>query len=159
MGHSASRVELLFDHDIEAESAEDLEAAFRKLGFVASTRRRLAHRGPVELTWLALAALPLQAFLSGIGAEAIKDVYAKAKRLASVRKSDNVNRDGHNVPLILQDAKTGLKIVLEDDLPAEAIRQLVGLDLGAYQAGPLHYDQGEKKWRSELDEAGAEPES
>lgn len=151
MGHPTPHAELLFDHGISVELAGDLEATFRQLGFVTSARRRLPHRGPNELTWLMLAALPLQAFLTGIGAEAVKDVYAKAKQLApSGRKAGGA---GNQVPLVLQDTRTELRIVLEADLPAEAIRQLVGLDLGAYRAGPLHYDQRQKKWRSELDEA------
>ncbi|HKS49837.1 MAG TPA: hypothetical protein VJT49_32970 [Amycolatopsis sp.] len=158
MGHPSPRVELLFDHDVSVEPATDLEATFRQLGFVTSTRRRLPHRGPNELTWLMLASLPLQAFLSGIGAEAVKDLYAKAKRLT--RSSRKTAKDGGNqVPLVLHDTATGLEIILEPGLPAEAIRQLIGLDLRAYRTGPLHYDQHQKKWRSELDEAGAEPDS
>lgn len=149
MGQPSSRVELLFDHDINTESADDFAATFRQLGFITTARRRLPHRGPVEFTWLMLAALPLQAFLSGIGSEAVKNVYAKAKQSIPAGKKD---RDGQ-VPLVLQDTTTELKIILEADLPAEAIRQLVGLDLAAYQSGPLHYDQRRKRWRSELDEA------
>jgi hypothetical protein len=150
MGHPAPpHAELLFDHEISADLAGDLEAVFHQLGFRTSTRRRLLHRGPNELTWLMLAALPLQAFLSGIGAEAVKDLYAKAKRLAPSKRGTK----DHRVPLVLQDTRTELKIVLEIDLPAEAIRQLVGLDLRGYRIGPLHYDKQQKKWRSELDEA------
>jgi hypothetical protein len=148
MGHPAPRAELLFDHGIGTETAGGLEDAFRRLGFVTVVRRRLPHRGPDELTWLMLAALPLQAFLSGIGAEAVKDVYAKAKQLITSGKKAN-----GAVPLVLQDTETELQVILEADLPAEAIRQLVGLDLRAYRAGPLHYDRDRKKWRSELDEA------
>jgi hypothetical protein len=149
MGQPSSRVELLFDHDISTESADDFAAAFRQLGFITTTRRRLPHRGPAEFTWLMLAALPLHAFLSGIGGEAVKDVYAKAKQLIPASKKDRADQ----VPLVLQDTTTELKIVLDADLPAEAIRQLVALDLGAYHSGPLHYDQRKRIWRSELDEA------
>jgi hypothetical protein len=148
MGHPSPRAELLFDHGISTDLAGELENVFRRLGFVTEVRRRLPHRGPDELTWLMLAALPLQAFLSGIGAEAVKDLYAKAKQLTTSGK-----KAGNHVPLVLQDAETELKVILEADLPAEAIRQLVGLDLRAYRTGPLHYDRGRRKWRSELDEA------
>jgi hypothetical protein len=148
-GDPPPRAELLFDHEISTELAGNLEGTFRRLGFVTNTRRRLPHRGPDEFTWLMLAALPLQAFLSGIGSEVVKDLYAKAKRLSpSGRKVDEAQ-----IPLVLQDTKTELKIVLDADLPAEAIRQLVGLDLGGYRFGPLHYDQQQKKWRSAVDEA------
>jgi hypothetical protein len=148
MGQPSPRAELLFDHDVGAETAGVLEAAFRQLGFATEVRRRLPHRGPDELTWLMLAALPLQAFLSGIGAEAVKDVYAKAKQLAAFGK-----KSAGTVPLVLQDTNSGLKVILEADLPVDAIRQLVGLDLSPFRSGPLHYDRHRKTWRSELDEA------
>lgn len=151
MGHPSPHVELLFDHDVSVEPARDLETMFRQLGFVTKARGRLPHRGPHELTWLMLVALPLQAFLSGIGTEVVKDLYAKAKGLAPAAKK--AKDAGNQVPLVLQDTKSELKIILEADLPAEAIRQLVDLDLGTYKVGPLHYDQRQKKWRSELGEA------
>jgi hypothetical protein len=148
MEHPAPRAELLFDHGMDADTTAGMVAEFRRLGFVTEVRTRLPHRGPDEITWLMLAALPLQAFLSGIGAEAVKDVYARAKRLTTAGKKAR-----NDVPLVLQDAETELKVILEADLPPEAIRQLVGLDLGAFRTGPLHYDRAGKKWRSELDEA------
>lgn len=151
MGHPAPHVELLFDHEIDMKSVNDIEDSFRCHGFVTKTRRRLSHRGPDEFTWLMLAALPLHAFLSGIGSKAVNDVYAKAKQLATRRKKDE--NDDNRAPLVLQDVTTQLKIILEADLPTEAISQLVSLDLGAYRTGPLHYDQHQRKWRSELDEA------
>lgn len=152
MGDTAPRAELLFDHDADEEATEEFEVIFRKLGFITNARRRVPHRGPNELTWLMLVAVPLQAFLAGIGAETVKDLYAKAKQLAPSRKKAK-NAVGQ-APLVLHDSKTELQIVLDADLPAEAIRQLTGLDLGAYRTGPLHYDKHRKKWRSELDEAG-----
>lgn len=157
MGDPAPRAELIFDHEISAELADDLETAFRDLGFDTSARRRLPHRGPAELTWLMLAALPLQSFLSGLGSELAKELYAKVKRLRLPgRKTEGAQ---HLVPLVLQDTNSELRIILEADLPAEAIRELVSLDLSGYRAGPLHYDQHRKKWRSELDEAEAAPRS
>ncbi|MET9265620.1 hypothetical protein [Amycolatopsis sp. NPDC004079] len=151
MGLPTSRAELIFDHDVSAESAGAVEDVFRELGFAPSARRRLTHRGPAELTWLMLASLPLQAFLTGLGGEVVKDLYAKAKKLAPGAKE---GKSDPRPPLVLQDAKTELNVVLEADLPAEAIRALAGLDLAAYRNGPLHYDRHRKKWRSELDELG-----
>lgn len=152
MGHPAPRAELLFDHDIGVEPAGDLEATFRQLGFATISRNRLPHRAADEITWLMLVALPLHAFLSGIGSAAVKDVYAKAKQLVPAHRKAKDTED-NRIPLVLQDSNTGLKIIFDADLPGEAIRQLVDLDLDAYPSGPLHYDQHRKKWRSELDEA------
>jgi hypothetical protein len=151
MGQPSTQAELIFDHGISEELAADLESSFRKLGFVTNARRRLAHRGPNELTWLMLAALPLQAFLSGIGSEAVKDLYAKTKKLSPSGKKTGTA--AKQVPLVLQDTTTGLTIIMEADLPTDAIKKLVGLDLAGYRTGPLHYDRHQEKWRSELDEA------
>jgi len=54
--------------------------------------------------------------------------------------------------LVLQDTTTRLQVVLEADLPVEAYRQLISLDLAAIRHGPLHYDRQRSEWRSELDE-------
>ena len=60
-------------------------------------------------------------------------------------------------PLVLQDTASGLRVVLEADLPDTAYQQLIGLDLAKFQLGPLHYDRQQRRWRSELDEARARP--
>lgn len=149
MGNVVPHAELIFDYGADIDMAAGLEAEFRRLGFATERRTRHAHRGPDEITWLMLASLPLQAFLSGIGTEVVGDLYVKAKKLATSGKK---KADGR-VPLVLRDTESELKVILESDLPPEAIRQLTGLDLSAYRIGPLHYDRAVKKWRSELDEA------
>jgi hypothetical protein len=106
-----------------------------------------------------LAALPLQAFLSGLGNEAVTDAYRGLKALvARIRPGGSRSaRDdigaGEAVPLVLQDPGTRLRIVLEADLPEEAYAQLTRLDLTAFRVGPLHYDRALGRWRSPLDEA------
>jgi hypothetical protein len=54
--------------------------------------------------------------------------------------------------LVLQDAVTGVQVVLESDLPADSYVQLVNFDLDSIRRGPLHYDRRRRQWRSELDE-------
>jgi hypothetical protein len=152
MGHPAPRAELIFDHEIADELEEQLVATFREFGYEIEFRRTLTHRGVAELGWLVLAALPLQAFLSGLGSEAVKDIYASVRKLAKTRTKKTVDT-GRTIPLVLQDSNSDLKIILEPDLPEEAYQQLAGLDLSAYRIGPLHYDRHRKMWRSELDEA------
>ncbi len=119
------------------------------------------------LTWIVLAALPLQAFLSALGSKAAEDVYAKLRAL--VRRLANGHRaagaappagqkaPASPAPLILLDSDTGLQIVLEEDLPGDAYRELVAMDLSRFRYGPLHYDQARHRWRSERDEAAAGP--
>jgi len=114
------------------------------------------HRGEsAALTWIVLAVLPLQAFLAALGSKMADDAYAQVrtlvKRLAAGRpKPPGV---GPPAPLVLVDRGTGLQVVLEADLPAEAYRQLIALDLSQFSHGPVHYDLGRGRWRAELDEA------
>ncbi|GAA4232491.1 hypothetical protein GCM10022254_32500 [Actinomadura meridiana] len=155
MGNPVPHAELIFDYSVDTDLAAGLEAEFRRIGFATERRTRHAHRGPDEITWLMLAALPLHAFLSSISSEVAGDLYAKAKTLATAGKK-GAGSNGR-VPLILQDAESGLKVILEADLPPEAISQLIGLELGAHETGPLRYDRAGQRWRPEPDEPD-EPE-
>ena len=152
MGHPSPRAELIIDHEVADALEKQLVTVFREFGFDTTSRRTLAHRGMSELTWLVLAALPLQAFLSGLGSEAVKDIYAAVKKLAKNR-TKKAPAEAGAVPMVLQDANSELRIVLEPDLPVKAYQQLTALDLSAYRIGPLHYDRQRSRWRSELDEA------
>lgn len=123
------------------------------------------HRGEsAALTWIVLAVLPLQAFLAALGSKMADDAYAQlrvlVKRLAAGRRQAADADAGPAqppAPLVLLDRGTGLRIVLEADLPADAYRQLTALDLSQFGAGPVHYDLARGRWRSELDEAAAPP--
>jgi hypothetical protein len=150
---SALHAELLLHREVSDELEDQLVAMFRGFGFSTECRRELAYRGAAELGWVALAALPLHAFLSGIASEAIRDVYVSVKKLAARKTRNNGQPAVSQYPLVLQDAGSGLQIILEDDLPIEAYQQLIKLDLTAYRIGPLHYDRHRRAWRSELDEA------
>ncbi|GAA4744756.1 hypothetical protein [Actinomycetospora chibensis] len=152
-GRQAS-AELLFADEIDGEVEKQVFDLFDGLGLATTSRRRLVHRGPQDLEWLVLAALPLQAFLSALGSEAVKELYAGVKRVIAQRKERASDEPDRCVPLVLQDERNGLRVVLEADLPAAAYTQLTTLDLGAFRQGPLHYDRHLGAWRSELDEAG-----
>lgn len=137
-------------------------------GCGASTQVATApvHRGEsATLTWIVLAVLPLQAFLAALGSKLADDGYAQirtlVKRLAARPGQPAGPRPARDpAPLVLLDRGTGLQIVLEADLPAEAYRQLTALDLSQFSTGPVHYDLARGRWRAELDEVaspGADP--
>jgi hypothetical protein len=121
------------------------------------------HRGEsAALTWIVLAVLPLQAFLAALGSKMADDAYAQVrtlvKRLAAGRhQPPGAGPARPPAPLVLVDRGTGLQVVLEADLPAEAYRQLTVLDLSQFNHGPVHYDLGRGRWRAELDEASPPP--
>lgn len=152
-----AEVELLLCQQITAEQEHGLRADFTGWGYPVRTRRALPHRGPEQLGWLVLVALPLHAFLAGLGTEAVSDAYQGLKRLASRLPRSRGPGPGRDRPgvLVLQDARSELRVVLEADLPVRAYQQLLELDLSDYRFGPLHYDRTQARWRSELDEAAA----
>lgn len=145
---------------------------------VISPRRNDA----TTLTWVVLAALPLQAFLSVLGEKLADDAHdrllAAVRQVADRYEAIRRGRAGRAVavaagdgeagpagaggdsrspaspmPLVLMDSDSRLKIVIEADLPAESIGPLVALDLSQFKIGPVHYDKAAGRWRSELDEA------
>ncbi|AZM56193.1 hypothetical protein DMA15_29340 [Streptomyces sp. WAC 01529] len=154
MTDAPPRAELLLDRDVPEDLGRELVAAFDRLGAPpVRVRRTLVHRGAADIPWIVLASLPLQAFLSGLGAEAVKDAYAAFKGVVRRTARPASATDGGARPLVLQDPAGGLSIVLEPDLPAEAYESLVALDLAKFTVGPLHYDRAQGRWRSVLDEA------
>jgi hypothetical protein len=157
MTETPLRAELLLAQDVPEQLERELTAILGELGAPAArVRRAVPHRGPAELQWLVLASLPLQAFLSGLGGEAVKDGYRALKDLVGrlTRRGEGSTAPPRAPrPLVLHDARTGLQIVLEGDLPQSAYEQLGALDLTRFTVGPLHYDRARGRWRSELDEA------
>lgn len=144
--------DVLVTAEVPAEEEKAIVEAFRALGVAARTRMAAARRGLDQLHWLVLAALPLQAFLSGLGSATAQDVANGLKRV--VGRVGGGRRATASAPqvLVLQDAMTRLQVVLEADLPAEAYQALIALDLSAFRQGPVHYDRQRGRWRSELDE-------
>lgn len=128
-----------------------LVEAFTSLGFSTRTRVVPERRAAEQLTWLVLAALPLQAFLSGIGGKIGEDGYRGLKN--TVQAVLGRHAVPPPAPLVLQDSTSGLQIVLDHDLPEEGYRQLLDLDLSQFRLGPVRYDPVQCRWRSELDEA------
>jgi hypothetical protein len=135
-------------------------------GTAARVQTSPVHRGETTaLTWIVLALLPMQAFLTALGSRAAEDGYAKlcvlvhrissSHRLRETAPPSQQASVRSAAPLVLQDTATGLQIVLEADLPADAYSKLVALDLTEISTGPVHYDQARQRWRSELDEAAA----
>jgi hypothetical protein len=125
----------------------DVMEAFATIGVAATTRLAPTQRTLNGAEWLVLAMLPLQAFLSGLGSKLAEDVHQSLKGVAGrILRRSNPGR--HERVLVLQDAATGLQVVLEPDLPIEAYRHLVTLDLSAFHGGPVRYDRSRNAWQS-----------
>ncbi|MFF4506562.1 hypothetical protein [Streptomyces sp. NPDC001401] len=159
-----AHIELLLRRDVDSEAACELRDRFEKLGFATDVRHVHHARDVGVIVWLVLAALPLRAFLDGVAGQAATDSYQGIKRLVEClvpgRERLLADESAATVPvqapavapLVLQDWGSGLQVVLEADLPPEAYRQLVGLDLSDFRTGPVRYDKDLACWRPVPDE-------
>jgi hypothetical protein len=109
-----------------------------------------------DIAWLAILAVPLKPFYEQLAKDVAVDAHQRLKALTGkiLHRRDENTTSSPRV-LVLQDDTSGVKIVLEPDLPDEAFEQLLAFDLTTVRRGPLHYDRHRRQWRSELDEAGA----
>jgi|tagenome__1003787_1003787.scaffolds.fasta_scaffold20671269_2 hypothetical protein len=144
--------EVLITSEVSAEQEHALVEAFQAVGVAARARMVPTRRGVEEFQWLVLAALPLHAFLSGLGSALAEEASQGIKRLVSRVLGDRRTTASPAPVLVLQDSATRLQVVLEADLPTDAYNALLSLDLATFQRGPLHYDRHAGRWRSELDE-------
>jgi hypothetical protein len=147
--------ELLLDRQLSAADEWALIEFFRQFGDVSQPRRVLGHRSPA-IEWLVLAALPLQAFLQNLGTLTGGDAYTAFKGLIDrFRHHEPTDHPEVNaVPqMILQDANSGLQVVIQSDLPEIAYRQLHQLDLAQFGSGPIHFDRSLGCWRADLEKA------
>lgn len=147
--------ELLFSRLLPADDEPDVIAFFGQFGTISDHRRVLGHRGDA-IEWLVLAALPLQAFLQNIGALTSADAYVALKSLIDrlLGRARRNHSEVQKVPrIILQDANSGLQVMLESDLPEIAYRQLHQLNLAQFSSGPIHFDRGLGCWRADREEA------
>lgn len=148
MDSSASiTADVLLRPETSTADEHDVMDAFATIGVAATTRSAPTQRTLNGIEWLVLAVLPLQAFLSGLGSKLAEDFYDGLKHVVGrILRRPNPGR--HECTLVLQDIATGLQVVLEPDLPIEAYRQLVTLDLSTFHGGPLRYERSRNAWQS-----------
>jgi hypothetical protein len=150
------QADIFVDEQLPPEQQDLIAGALAMPGFSVRVRIMPPRRAASDLQWLVLAVLPVQAFLSGIGTEIANHAYERFQEaVRTLLRRKHPDQPGATRPVVLQDATTGLRIVLEPDLPADGYRQLLTLDLSPFRLGPLHYDRAKHRWRSELDEATA----
>ncbi len=158
--------EVFVGQPVPAEEADRITAEFADIGLNADVRVAPPLRSLGEVALVIFAALPFQQFVSQLASDFADDAYARLKAFVTkvlhgehAHADANVSADAGDEPaakqvLVLQDTATGIRVVLEPDLPAESFRQLLTLDLTKFKFGPMHYDLTRGRWRSELDEQG-----
>ena len=145
--------DVLFAGQLSTEKSAQLAQEFETVGLTAELREVSPRRSLSDIAWLALVAVPLKPFYEQLAKDFATDAHRCLKRLAGKILQQAQERTGSPRVLVLQDATTGVQVVLEPDLPDEAFEQLLTFDLTTIRRGPLHYDRHRRQWRSELDEA------
>jgi len=152
--------DVFIDSQVRQEQEDLIVAALTALGVSVRVRVLPPLRGAEDLQWLILAALPLQSFLTSIGSKFADDAYrgfqSALSKISHKEPADHADQAAlaqpAPKPVVLQDATSGIQVVLPPDLPAAGYDQLLALDLSRFRFGPVHYDQAQQRWRSELDE-------
>lgn len=152
----AVHADVFVDKPIAAAEVDRIAAQFAAIGLTTDLRVAAPRRSLEDVTLVILAALPFQPFVSQLATDFADDAYARLKAFATNvlhrKKPADAGAEAPKDVLVLQDTATGVRVVLEPDLPAESYRQLLSLDLTKFAQGPVHYDLARKRWRSELDE-------
>ena len=149
--------QVLIADQISNDQAAGIAAEFTSIGLAVDLRIVAPKRSFGDVAWLVLAALPLQPFISRLAEDAADDVHDRLKTFVN-RVLHRQSAGSQSKPiLVLQDTLSGVRVVLEPDLPADSYRQLLSLDLTTIRHGPLHYDMHRRRWRSELDEEHGTP--
>jgi hypothetical protein len=158
MADGSLPADLFADEQLAAERADLIADALTALGVSVRVEILPRRRSASDLQWIVLAALPLQAFLTSIGGKIADDAYKDFQdAVCKLFHRKHAAQQSATRPMVLQDTDSGLRIVLDQDLPAEGYQKLLGLDLSRFRVGPLHYDRVQRRWRSELDEAATPP--
>jgi hypothetical protein len=136
---------------------DEIDAALQVVGVESALLIVPPRRSWAEAWEIASVLIAYQSFFSHLAENFADDAHDALKSLVQ-RVLHKAPKEPPGAPvLVLHDPATGVRIVLEADLPAKSYQQLLSLDLSVVQRGPLHYDVQRGRWRSELDEAGTGP--
>ena len=141
------KVDVLLDSGATAAEVTAVTDVLRNEGMEGSVEAALSSRGVGEFPWVIILLGPVavffSAFLTGFGQEAGRDTYQGLRRLISrlcrARRSTNGS-------VSLSDKDTRTEIVLVDDLPEEAYRQLAEKSLEELKGGYWTWDPKLGRW-------------
>ena len=141
------KVDVLLDSGASAAEVTAVTDVLRDEGMEGSVEAALSRRGAGELPWVIILLAPvavfLSAFLKGIGQEAGRDTYHGLRQLISRLFGARRNANGS---VSLSDEDTRTEIVLVDDLPEEAYRQLADKSLEELKGGYWTWDPKLGRW-------------
>jgi hypothetical protein len=138
--------------DVPPEGVDQLLHDVRAIGLDPTLKAVPMRRGGVnDLLWQVLLALPAQIFFEVLVQKFADEAYSQLKVLVGKALHRRCEPQDCSRVLMLQDKTTGLRVVLESDLPLDAYQQLFLVNLSSITPGLLRYDQNRKEWRAEPD--------
>lgn len=137
-------VDLLVSRLVSPGDVDEIEQAFSDVGLRPTPHMVAPRRGPEELSWLVVAALPLSSFLTSLGAKMAEDSYKALRQLT--RRVLTTTSGAKPLTLVLEDLASGTQVVLESDLPDDSYRTLLAADFAGHAGGRIHYDRGRGQW-------------
>lgn len=144
--------------DVSLESTasdEDLQAVaalFDEFGLRAAVQANYLRKAEGPLPWLVNILTPANVFVGAFALAVIKrfadDMYDAARRLVVQLWRSRKQHAGPEGNVVLHDDELHVRLLLEEDLPAEAYQALARLDpREVSRKGTLHYDRARDRWR------------
>lgn len=140
--------QVVIDAGASADEIREVEAAFRSAGVGATVRAAYQRKGVADFSWIVLATLPLTAFFTALASEAGRDAYRALRQFVRNVFSARQHSPQPQGSLLARDTETCIEILLEPDLPDKAYRELLQLDLSAFELGSVKYDRDKGEWRA-----------
>jgi hypothetical protein len=136
--------DLLMSRTLTEDARQDIEQAFRAAGLRPTAYRVPPRRGPEELSWLVIAALPLSSFLTTLGSKLAEDSYKELRQLAHrvLKRAPAPKRS----TLVLEDRDSGTQVVLDLDLPDVGYRTLLTADFAGHRGKIMRFDRIGRGW-------------
>lgn len=144
-------VDVLIDERGPDAGSAELRQYLDLLGLAPRARIRTmpAERGVEAVHWTMLLVVVLTAFLAAIGTRLGNDAYHGLTRVIRQAMDRRPAEEDTRCLIVARDRDSGIEIILEPDLPAEALRQLSKLTEPA--RGPVRWDRRARRWRSPTD--------
>lgn len=143
---ASMEVEVSLEEGALPEEVEAVRKAFADLNLAAKVEANYVRRGIGDYPWAILIALPLIPFLKAFGEAAGKDAWELLRDLTGkLYEARKRSRAKEGSPVIV-DEDTGLWVILDSEIPADAFEQLLEFDISSAEAKHLQWDPVSRRW-------------
>ena len=140
-------VDILLDMEASPKEVDAVTRVAQEEGIRGSVRAAFFRKSLGDLPWVIYLLVPAlvfsSAFLKGAGQEAGRDAYQALRKFISQLYDARRDRNGS---VVVRDSETFTHIVLQDDLPEEAYKQLAQIDQEQLEGGYWVWDFEQCRW-------------